>query len=93
MILFAYLAGMSFVIAIAAIWMGVAERKRARKAEQAFQLSLQLLDDQHERHAVLIVQLSQQSADLLHLIKALAGTPEPSSATHGIMVPGPRRLQ
>lgn len=90
-ILAAFLAGMAFVIAVAACVGLHQERERARSCERS-------LHDVLEEQAKILVQLAQQDLTLREEIRAVAAAAVPPTFPADqskvfISVPGPRTAQ
>lgn len=103
MILFAFLAGMSFVVSIAALAFAVAEHYRAQRVEKALLASIEdnrrQLVAMGESEAGLALQVQWAVKELAtqdQMIRAVAAASVPPTLTSGkpyIVVPGPRTTQ
>lgn len=87
--IFAFLAGMSFMIAVAACIAARQERERAQSCERA-------LNEAMTEHVRLIATVAQNAVTLEEMIRAVAAasvpTYPPSDKVY-IVVPGPRTRQ
>lgn len=88
-ILATFLAGMSFVIAVAACVSAQQERERAQSCERALNAAM-------TEQAAVLATLAKNDGDLEALIRAVAAASTPPDVPIQrvrIMVPGPRRAQ
>jgi len=98
-----FLAGMSFVIALLALIIAVAEHQRAQRAEEKIARAFNAWSDdvtklalQGAEQAELIAKLASADITLDQMIRAVAAASTPPATPVGqvhIVVPGPRTLQ